>query len=189
MSAEPKRTTFLPVSSLIIGEPETVRAKRALNGYNTVRYEDEKKTGIRRQNGAKKLKKLSGRHLAIVSMHLEGKRGEEIAKEMGVRVITVSRVLNDPMVKQLTSRIFSDRQMELDALAGKAIDVVRNGMEDGTTREKLAAVDRFTKLKDTIGAEESSAESAEDIVSRIFKEGVNAETVNVQVNVGDRNGR
>lgn len=171
-----KSTTFLPA---VLGQPVS-------NGYDTVQYESEKKTGVRRQNGARKLKKLSTRHLAIVAKHLEGKSGETIAKEMGVRVVTISRVLNDPMVKQLTGRIFTDRQMELDALAGKAIDVVRDVLEDGTSREKLAAVDRYTKLKDTIGAEETSVESAEDIVDRIFK-GVSTENLNVQINVGNRN--
>ncbi len=106
---------------------------------------------------------------------------------MRIRVVTVSRILNDPMVKQLTGRIFTDRQMELDALAGKAIGVVREGLTEGTLREKLTAVDKFSKLKDTIGAEQSSAESAEDIVSRIFKIG-SAENLNVQINVGVKDG-
>jgi len=90
------------------------------------------------------------------------------------------------MVKQLTGRIFTDRQMELDALAGKAIGVVREGLNEGSLREKLTAVDKYAKLKDTIGAERSSADSAEDVVNRIFKASI--ENVNVQINVGDRNG-
>lgn len=188
MSADSQISTFLPVGATEIGErSDPGRAKRAAPGYDVAIYEREKKTGIRRQNGAKKLKKLSHRHLAIVSMHLEGKSGEDIAKLMNVRVVTVSRILNDPMVKQLTGRIFSDRQMELDALAGKAIDVVRTGMTDGTLREKLTSVDKYAKLKDTIGAEDLSVESAEDIVDKIFK-GVQTENLNVQINVGAKDG-
>ena len=75
-----------------------------------------------------------------------------------------------------------------DTLAGKAIGVVRDGLNDGSMREKLSAVDKYAKLKDTIGTEESSAESVEDIVDRIFK-GVSTENLNVQINVGDRNDR
>ena len=152
-------------------------------------YESEKRTGIRRSNGAKKLKKLSNKHLAMVSMHLEGKSGETIAKVMHVRVVTVSRVLNDPLVKQITARIFQDRQMELDALAGKAIAVVRDTMdkEGNTTRERLTAVGQYTKLKETIGSEESATESAEDIVERIFK-GVSIRDSHVQINVGNKDG-
>lgn len=183
MSADFKASTFLPACTPSIG-----RAPRAGAGYNTVQYENEKRTGIRRSNGARKLKKLTTRHLSIIAMHLDGDSGEDIAKRMNVRVVTVSRILNDPMVKQLTGRIFSDRQLELDALAGKAIDVVRSGLEEGTMREKLAAVDKYAKLKDTIGAEESSAESAEDIVDRIFK-GISTENLNVQINVGGRDDR
>ncbi len=55
-----------------------------------------------------------------------------------------------------------------------------------TFGEKLAAVDKYAKLKDTIGAEQTSAESAEDIVGRIFKVG-STENLNVQINVGSKN--
>ena len=183
MSATPKLGTFLPAVT-----PATGASVASQGGeYNSTQYESEKRTGVRRANGARKLKKLSNKHLAIIAQHLDGKSGEDIATAMGIRVVTVSRILNDPMVKQLTGRIFTDRQMELDALAGKAIGVVRQGLDEGTMREKLAAVDKYAKLKDTIGAEETSADSAEDIVSKIFK-GSSTETLNVQINVGDRNG-
>jgi hypothetical protein len=152
-------------------------------------YESEKRTGIRRANGARKLKKLSNRHLAMISMHVEGIRGEDIAKRMHVRGVTVSRVLNDPLVKIIISRIFSDRQLELDALAGKAINAVREGMDDKVSiRERLTAVDKYTKLKDSIGAEVSSVESAEDVVERIFK-GVSIKDSHIQVNVGTKDDR
>ena len=183
MSAHPRLGTFLPAIT-----PATGASGASQGGeYNSTQYESEKRTGVRRSNGARKLKKLSNKHLAIIAQHLDGVSGENIATKMGIRVVTVSRILNDPMVKQLTGRIFTDRQMELDALAGKAIGVVREGLDDGTLREKLAAVDKYAKLKDTIGAEQSSADSAEDIVDRIFK-GVSTENLNVQINVGDRNG-
>ena len=188
MSADDKLGTFLQTRAATVGRAQRASAARPRVAYDTTQYESEKRSGLRRSNGARKLKKLSHRHLAILSQHLEGKSGEEIAKEMRVRVVTISRVLNDPMVKQLTSRIFSDRQMELDALAGKAIGVVRDGLgSDHGIKERLAAVDKYTKLKDTIGAEESSAESAEDIVDRIFK-GVSTESLNVQINVGTKDG-
>ena len=183
MSANQGLGTFLPIVLSRQGE----RSEQD-TGYNTAQYESEKRTGIRRANGARKLKKLSNKHLAIIAQHLDGKSGEEIATTMRIRVVTVSRILNDPMVKQLTGRIFTDRQQELDALAGKAISVVRDGLNDGSMREKLSAVDKYAKLKDTIGTEESNAESVEDIVDRIFK-GVSTENLNVQINVGDRNDR
>ena len=157
------------------------------DGQKLTVYQRQKNSGIRRSNGALKLKKLSTRHLAIASMHLEGRSGETIAKSINCTVVTVSRVLNDPLVKQLVSRIFSDRQMELDALAGKAIDVVRESLdkEGNTTRERLTAVDKFTKLRDSIGVEVEASESAEDIVSRIFS-GAAIKDSNIQVNIGSR---
>jgi len=183
MSADAKTGTFLPAKTPANGASVASQG----DAYSTAQYESEKRTGVRRANGARKLKKLSNKHLAIIAQHLDGKSGEEIATTMHIRVVTVSRILNDPMVKQLTGRIFTDRQMELDALAGKAIGVVRQGLDEGSLREKLTAVDKYAKLKDTIGAEQTSADSAEDIVDRIFK-GVSTENLNVQINVGDRNG-
>jgi len=154
--------------------------------YKSPTYETEKRQGLRRANGARKLKKLSNRHLRIISLHLEGKSGEEIGVLLGCTIITVSRILNDPMAKEILGVIYKDRQGEIDALAGAAIDVVRGALlNDGvTTRERLSAVDRFTKLKDTIGKEEDTAKTAEDVVAAIFENSEIAGDANVQINIG-----
>ena len=49
-------------------------------------------------------------------------------------------------------------------------------------RNSLGAVDKFTKLKETIGKETTIAKSDEDIVAEIFKNHVSIE--NMQVNIG-----
>jgi len=155
--------------------------------YNNTKYESEKRQGLRKANGARKLKKLSNRHLRIISMHLEGKSGETIALAMGCTFITVSRILNDPLAIDLLAVIYKDRQGEIDALAGKAINAVRDGLEPHLDmRTRLGAVDKFTKLKDSIGKEVTTAKSAEDIVAEIFKNHVKIE--NMQVNIGQDNG-
>lgn len=158
--------------------------------YKSPTYAQEKNIGLRRANGARKLKKLSGRHLEIISHHLQGKSGEEIGILMGCTIITVSRVLNDPLSVDLLSVIYKDRQGEIDALAGAAIDVVRGALiNDGvSTRERLAAVDKFTKLKDTIGKETSTAKTAEDVVAEIFKGLSIGGDAQVQFNIGKDNG-
>ena len=120
-------------------------------------------------------------------MHLEGCSGETIAAAMRVTFITVSRVLNDPLAVDLMARVYKDRQGEIDALAGAAIEAVRNGLEHGNVREKLSAVGSFAKLKETIGKEETSAKTAEDVVAAIFNK-VGLGTTNVQINVGKENG-
>ena len=168
--------------------PPAAAAAHPLTKYNNTRYEAEKRQGLRKKNGARKLKKLTNRHLRIISMHLEGKSGEEISTVMGCTFITVSRVLNDPLATDLLSTIYRDRQGEIDALAGRAIDAVRQGLISGDTKTRLTAVDKFAKLKDTIGKEETSAKTAEDVVQEIFA-GLKIDgATNVQVNIGKRNG-
>ena len=172
--------------------PEAVTAPgqtpKALVPYKSPTYELEKRQGLRRANGAKKLKKLSNRHLEIISRHLQGESGETIAICMGCTIVTVSRVLNDPLSQDLVSVIYRDRQGEIDALAGRAIAAVRDGLDEKRDmRIRLGAVDKFTKLKDSIGKEDDSAKTAEDVVQEIFA-GLKIEGKNVQINIGRKDG-
>lgn len=171
-----------------VATPRSAATGGSLVPYNTTQYEREKRQGIRKTNGARKLKKLSNRHLRIISMHLEGNSGEYIAAVMRVTVITVSRILNDPLAINLLGTIYKDRQGEIDALAGKAIEAVRDGLhEKRDMRIRLGAVDKYTKLKDSIGKEETSAKTAEDVVAEIFNR-VTLGNTNIQVNIGKGNG-
>ena len=156
--------------------------------YKSPTYQTEKRQGLRRANGARKLKKLSSRHLEIISRHLQGESGETIAILMGCTIITVSRILNDPLAQDLLSTIFRDRQNEIDALAGKAIAVVRDGLDEKRDmRIRLGAVDKFTKLKDSIGKEDDTAKTAEDVVQEIFAK-LTVTGKNVQINIGKTDG-
>lgn len=151
-------------------------------GNRVSQYEREKAQGIRRKNGARKLKKLNNRQLKIVSLHLAGESGESIATLMGCTQVTVSRILNDPLAREIISRAYEDRQNEIDALAGQAIEAVRDTLRGyNTPRTKLAAVDKFVKLKDSIGREDETAKTAEDVVAQIFK----ISDSNVQINFGE----
>lgn len=156
--------------------------------YTPTVYEREKRQGVRRANGARKLKKLSNRHLRIISMHLDGNSGEYIAALMNITIITVSRILNDPLAIEILGVIYKDRQGEIDALAGKAIDVIRDGLDSKLDmRIRLGAVDKFTKLKDSIGKTENTVKTAEDVVAEIFAK-VKIENSNIQFNIGQSNG-
>jgi hypothetical protein len=144
------------------------------------KYEAEKMYGIRRENGARKLTRLTRRHYEVVARHLSGQSGEQIHIYMGLSISTISRILNDPLVQTLLKKSYKDRQAELDALAGKAIGAVRIALEEGSTSEKLAAVDKYAKLKGAIAPESNPMESAEDFARAIVNNG----TVNVQINQG-----
>lgn len=150
-------------------------------------YEREKRQGIRRANGARKLKKLTNKHLRIISMHLRGHSGESIAASIGCTFITVSRILNDPLALDLLKLVYKDRQGEIDALAGQAINAVREGLDSTMSmRIRLTAVDKLTKLKDSIGKEGESEKTAEDIVREIFKK-IEINDSQVQINIGGKN--
>lgn len=183
-------SSFLPTGG---GQPATeprgtqsrtpARVVHDAFGNQVPLYEREKQLGLRRENGARKLKRLTTRHMRIISLHLAGEKGEDIARICGVTNVTVSRILNDPLARKLISQVYEDRQNEIDALAGEAIDAVRQTLKgDHTAREKLAAVDKFVKLKDTIGRPDDSAKTAEDVVAQIF----NIEGQNVQINLNRR---
>jgi hypothetical protein len=178
--------SFLPATLTPI---PPLPAKPVVPKHDVAVYAKEKRIGVRRANGARKLKKLSSRHMKIISLHLKGSSGEEIAQTIGCTVITVSRILNDPLAKDLLSRIYEDRRAEIDALAGDAIDVVRQGLQgDHSIREKLTAVDKFTKLKDSIGKTEDEQMTAEDVIQKLFNTMSVEGDLNVQINTGERNG-
>lgn len=136
--------------------------------------------GIRRDTGAKKLVRLTRRHYEVIARHLAGQSGEQIHIAMGLSISTISRILNDPLAQQVLKKSYKDRQAELDALAGKAIGAVREALDNGSNSEKLAAVDKYTKLKQAIAPESNPMESAEDFARAIVNNG----TVNVQINNG-----
>jgi hypothetical protein len=143
------------------------------------KYEAEKMYGIRRDNGSRKLTRLTRRHYEILARHLQGQSHEQIHIYMGLSISSISRILNDPLCQTILKRSYMDRQSELDALAGRAIDAIRSAF-DGSTSEKLAAVDKYAKLKGVIAPESNPMESAEDFARALVNNG----TVNVQINHG-----
>jgi hypothetical protein len=181
--------TFLPASfpsSTTAGQPRSGTPPLSTGSQQLTIYQKQKREGLRRSNGALKLKKLNNRHLDIISRHLQGESGEQISTTLGITIITVSRVLNDPLAKEFLSKIYEDRQGEIDALAGAAIDVVRDGLRgQHSLREKLTAVDKYSKLKETIGKKGAETQTAEDVVQRML-ESLTITDSNVQINLGDK---
>jgi transposase len=149
------------------------------------RYLAEKRAGIRRENGALKLTRLTHRHYKIIGLHLEGKSIEEISNTLHLSYSTISRVLNDPLAQQILKRVYNHREEEIHALAGKAIEATREALTgDYPVAVKLRGVDRFVKIREVMVNKEQGRESAEDVIARILS---NAKFINsnVQINVGD----
>lgn len=160
---------------------------RDSNGNAYPRYLVEKHLGIRRENGALKLKRLTARHLKVIALHLEGHSLETIANNIPCTISTVSRVLNDPLSQRILKTVYEDRKGEIHALGGKAVAAVRAGLDEKQTiGTRLRAVDRFAKIKSALVGEENSNESAEDVIARMFANTTVLGNVNIQVNQGKK---
>lgn len=164
-----------------------------VNGRAVTPYQREKTLGIRRENGAAKLKKLNSKHMTMISMHLAGARNSEIADHFGCTQSRVSLVLTDPLAKEVIARALDAKKMELDALAGTAIDAVREGLRDGGMNTKLRAVNVYSKLRDSLTDKDKGTVTAEDVIARMLDTVASKgfhytriEGQNVQVNTGDR---
>ena len=192
--------TFLPIQNLNTSEAEGRKPGRRPQNLPTMtnssgellpRYEIEKRVGIRRQDGSRNLRRLSSRHIRIIAKHLRGDSSESIALSIGCTVVTISRILHDPLAERLIESIFKVRQKELDALAGEAIDAVRTGLrQKGDTRTKLTAVDKYTKLREVMNKDSAGPETAEDVIARILEHSkILIKDSNVQIVSGEDNGR
>jgi len=156
------------------------------NGRMLPRYLVEKAIGKRRENGALKLSRLTNRHMKIIGAHLHGLSLEQIAMEQSVSVATVSRVLNDPLAVALLRKVYGHREDEIQALGGKAVDVVRRALDkDQPMSTQLRAVDRYAKLRETMLPKDKANESAEDVIARMLARG-NIIGENIQINFGDK---
>lgn len=147
------------------------------------RYLTEKRIGMRRENGAMKLKRLTARHYGIIGRHLEGKSLEQICQECHVTISTASRILNDPLAKGLLAKVYGHREQEIHALAGQALQATRDALDPGKDiGTRLRGVDKFVKIRETMIDKEKSRETAEDVVASILEKAQINGTVNIQVN-------
>lgn len=149
------------------------------------RYVMEKAVGVRRENGAVKLTRLTNRHYRIIGLHLEGKSLEEISSTLHVSFSTISRVVNDPLAQGILRKVYTHREEEIQSLAGRALQATRDALkEDQPIGVKLRGVDRFIKMREAMLSKDTGRESAEDVVARILSQ-ANFVNSNVQINVGD----
>lgn len=177
-------SSFIP--NLRGRRPANLPALTDANGKALPRYLVEKSLGLRRENGAMKLKRLTARHLKILGMHLEGKSLENICMECNITMATASRVLNDPLAVAILKRVYTSRESEIQALGGKAIAAVRDGLTHDSMGVKLRAVDKYAKLREVMLPKGGDRETAEDVIQRMLSQ-ANFVNSNVQINIGAPN--
>lgn len=163
-----------------LSNPQDLQSRQ----YDPEQYQVEKKLGGRLKNGAQPLGKLRPWHVEVVKRHLMGYSNREVASMMGKHEGVISKVLNDPRCQAMVDRALDGYKKEFKVLKGQAIDAVRKGLKSGDVDVRLKAADMYFKQEEKVEkSQEGDGRSAEDVVSAIF-ERVEAEVVNVQVNVG-----
>ena len=109
-------------------------------------------------NGRENLKKLSRRHLTIISLHLEGKSsGKDIAEVMGCSAGTVYSVLQDPISQDIIEKYRQGQLEDIKSLYPLVFEALKDALENGTRKEKMVATGRFqdfVKQADGPGEEE-----------------------------------
>lgn len=110
------------------------------------RYKTEKILGARMPNGMMKLKKLNNIHKLMIAMHLDGLALGDVAQKLEVHYMTVWRVINDPLAREIIDNFRRGYEEDLKALFPKAIKVVKEALESSDLKIALGGVDRYGKL-------------------------------------------
>lgn len=146
-------------------------------------YEEQKSNGDRSASGALRLSKLSGKHLRIINLHLQGVKGAQIAEIMGCTGAWVSTVLNDPLAREAIARRFVDCDNEMLV---QSTQVVRLAMEQTTDEAlRLRAADMVWKARGRYEKKPSESLTAEDIVQRMLRIAKEMGTVSLTVTAGE----
>lgn len=109
-------------------------------------YDMEKKLGVRRANGASKLKDLKPIHKQIIAMHLHGYSVIDIAGEVGQSENNIYHVLSDPLARALIETFSKRMDVELAAMEPLTIAAMRDALETSDIKDRLKAVDIFNKM-------------------------------------------
>ena len=145
--------------------------------YDSTKYYLEKARGERLANGLPPLKRLTGRHIAVLVEHLAGRRGYEIAEKHRIREVTVSRIINDPLGQAFLHKQYAGVDREFEALYGQAVGVLRDGLKPANSmKDRLRAAELHFKKRGDFKEGKETKETAEDVIQRILQ-------LNVQVNV------
>jgi len=116
-------------------------------GDGEVRPEEDEEFEVENQDSSYyNIKKLRARHHSMIRMHVQGKKGSEIAEALGVTRQNVYQVLNSDLAKQQIAYLegelqaqMLDFQKEVEDLLPLALatheDIMLNGEKDSDRRQ------------------------------------------------------
>lgn len=134
--------------------------------HDPEQYRFEKIIGRRTPSGVFKLKKLRPKHKNVIALHLRGLSNRDVAFVTGLHEQYIGDILGDPLSHEVIQAYLSGIDHELAALAPKAVDALRSGLDSDNNSIKLQAADRFFKVTGKYAQAESTGETAEDVLAR-----------------------
>lgn len=115
----------------------------------------------------------------ILDYHLAGFKAAEIAKLTNYSLSTIYRVLNSDAVDMLRQQLMMHQQKEFEALQGKVVDAIRDGLADDDPKVRAIYTNQWLKAHGKIRSEgEGQTFTAEDMVVQILNGNVGQQPVN-----------
>ena len=139
--------------------------------YDPAVYQFEKIIGKRTKTGELKLKRLKPLHRQMIAMHIGCFSNRDIAFQMNIDEITVSRVLRDPLSQEIINVYAAGIDAELEALLPLGVDVVRKALLSNNAKLALQGVDKLFRAlgKFDHSHDVDKRETAEDVIARALK--------------------
>jgi len=147
-------------------------------------YDAQRDIGTRIDTGSVRLRKLKPIHKKIIALHLAGWPNNDIARYLDVNATWVCIVLRDPLSREVIASMDELHEQEFTRLRVAANEALRDALQPSQSmRTRLQAASIYYKRDASMG---EKGETAEDVMQRVLQH-INAETVNIQVNVAGSN--
>lgn len=115
------------------------------------------------------LQKLRPRHMEVCSLVAQGEKLVNVAAATGYTPVYISMLMRQPVCVAYVSQLNEAVGMQLEAMFGKAVNVIANAMQNGSVGEQLKAVRLHGELTKRIGAREITPASNEDSTARLAR--------------------
>ncbi len=127
---------------------------------------------MRRHFTRKETDPVSHRHQYVLALHLAGKKVSEIEQLTNYRPPTIYKILSQPNVIALRQQLLNHTEKEFEALFGKTVDAIREGLGCGDLKIQLEAADKWLKAHGKYQKSEGTQVNitAEDIVMNILNQ-------------------
>ena len=158
-----------PASTYTQGyDPVAAAAKYQVNRLKLRdEYHYDKVIGLRRSNGHVNLKKLRPVHERMIALHINGVSGADIALQFKCSAFTVYRILGDPLAASLIAEVGEHYREEFKQLFPLVYKAVKEGLENPSSKVRLASVDRFARINRMIDGD-SDEDGTEKYVKRVI---------------------